>query len=99
MSIINYLVQQLEESFKTASDKMGSLSQEVDDWTQEPNLHPKRKPITPAQRGVAAASSSEQFKTKSSKYKLQARRWHRKFYCRATWVCMFFIMLIPPCYL
>ncbi|KAL6690741.1 pyridoxal phosphate-dependent transferase [Trichoderma pleuroticola] len=55
---------------------MGSLSREVDEWTQEPNLHPKRRPIPAAQRGVAASSSSEQFKTKSSKHKPQARRWH-----------------------
>ncbi|KAL7816706.1 pyridoxal phosphate-dependent transferase [Trichoderma gracile] len=55
---------------------MGSLSREVDEWTREPNLHPKRRPLTAAQRGVAAASSSDQFKTKSVKYKPKARRWH-----------------------
>ncbi|KAL7804137.1 pyridoxal phosphate-dependent transferase [Trichoderma afarasin] len=55
---------------------MGSLSREVDEWTQEPNLYPKRRPIPAAQRGVAASSTSEQFKTKSSKHKPQARRWH-----------------------
>ncbi|KAF3065530.1 hypothetical protein CFAM422_009821 [Trichoderma lentiforme] len=55
---------------------MGSLSREVDEWIHEPNLHPKRRPIPAAQRGVAASSSSEQFKTKSSKHKPQARRWH-----------------------
>ncbi|EGR49967.1 amino transferase [Trichoderma reesei QM6a] len=55
---------------------MGSLSREVDDCIQEPNLHPKRRPLTAAQRGVAAASSSDQFKTKSVKYKPKTRRWH-----------------------
>ncbi|EHK22741.1 uncharacterized protein TRIVIDRAFT_28899 [Trichoderma virens Gv29-8] len=55
---------------------MGSVSREVDEWTEEPNLHPKRRPISAAQRGVAATSSSEQFKTKSCKHKPEARRWH-----------------------
>ncbi|KAL7930393.1 pyridoxal phosphate-dependent transferase [Trichoderma chlorosporum] len=55
---------------------MGSLSGDVDEWTQGPNLHPKRRPIPPSQRGVAAASNSEQFKTKNSKFKPQAKRWH-----------------------
>ncbi|KAH6607124.1 PLP-dependent transferase [Trichoderma cornu-damae] len=52
---------------------MVGLTKGFQNW---PNLHPKRKPITPAQQGVAAACSSEQFKTKSGKYKPLARRWH-----------------------
>ncbi|KAL7784559.1 PLP-dependent transferase [Trichoderma ceciliae] len=55
---------------------MGSLLKEYEDWTPGPNLYPKRKPITPAQRGIAAPCSSEQFKTKSSKCKPLAKRWH-----------------------
>lgn len=58
---------------------MGSLSTDLDHWTSGPNLYPKRKPVPPAQRGIAAPCSTEQFKTKSYKHKPLAKRWHRKF--------------------
>ncbi|KAL7922773.1 PLP-dependent transferase [Trichoderma austrokoningii] len=44
--------------------------------TAAPNLYPDRKPVPPAQRGIAAPCSTEQFKTKSCKHKPLAKRWH-----------------------
>lgn len=58
---------------------MGSLHVELDQSTAGPNLYPNRKPVPPAQRGIAAPCSTEQFKTKSYKHKPLAKRWHRKF--------------------
>lgn len=58
---------------------MGSLPVELDGCTAAPNLYPNRKPVPPAQRGIAAPCSTEQFKTKSYKHKPLAKRWHRKF--------------------
>ncbi|PNP39342.1 hypothetical protein TGAMA5MH_08760 [Trichoderma gamsii] len=55
---------------------MGSLPVELDQCSAAPNLYPNRKPVPPAQRGIAAPCSTEQFKTKSYKHKPLAKRWH-----------------------